>query len=98
MLGLIRDDGYLVSRYPEPDAASLDEMYGKPAEGAMIEYLRANNYPQQGQVEMRGSDGKVTGFARVAPPAALSGHAVCRDADVGDQGGMVGGYACSLCR
>lgn len=57
-LGLIRDDGYLVSRYPEPDAASLDNMYGKPAEGAMIEYLRANNYPQHGQVEMRGSDGK----------------------------------------
>lgn len=60
MLGLIRDDGYLVSRYPEPDAASLDEMYGKPAEGVMIEYLRANKYPQQGQVEIRGSKGKVT--------------------------------------
>ena len=57
-LGLIRDDGYLVSRYPEPDAASMDKMYGKPAEGAMVEYLRANNYPQHGQVEMRGSDGK----------------------------------------
>lgn len=59
-LGLIRDDGFLVSRYPEPDAASLDDIYGKPAEGAMIEYLRANNYPQRGQVEMRGSDGKAT--------------------------------------
>lgn len=57
-LGLIRDDGYLVGRHPEPDAASLDKMYGKPAEGAMVEYLRANNYPQRGQVEMRGSDGK----------------------------------------
>ena len=59
-LGLVRDDGYLVSRYPEPDVASMDNMYGKPAEGAMIEYLRANNYPQHGQVEMRGSDGKAT--------------------------------------
>jgi PAS domain S-box-containing protein len=59
-LGLIRDDGYLVNRYPEPDAASLDNTYGKPAEGAMIEYLRANNYPQHGQVEMRGSDGNAT--------------------------------------
>lgn len=57
-LGLIRDDGYLVSRYPEPDAASLDNTYGKPAEDAMIEYLRANNYPQRGQVEMPGRDGK----------------------------------------
>ena len=59
-LGLVRDDGYLVSRYPEPDAASMDNIYGKPAEGAMIGYLRANNYPQHGQVEMRGSDGKAT--------------------------------------
>ncbi len=57
-LGLIRDDGYLVSRYPEPDVARQDDMYGKPAEGAMMEYLRANDHPQQGQVEMRGSDGK----------------------------------------
>ena len=57
-LGLMRDDGYLVGRYPEPDAASLDKMYDKPAVGAMVEYLRANNYPQHGQVEMRGSDGK----------------------------------------
>lgn len=61
-LGLVRDDGYMVSRYPEPDAASLDNMYGKPAEGAMVDYLRANNYPQHGQVEMRGSDGKATGL------------------------------------
>ena len=59
-LGLIRDDGYLVSRYPEPDAASQDDAYGKPAEGAMIEYLRANKFPQRGRVEIRGSKGKVT--------------------------------------
>jgi len=59
-LGLVRDDGFLVSRYPEPDVASLDKMYGKPAGGAMIGYLRANNYPQHGQVEMPGSDGMAT--------------------------------------
>jgi len=59
-LGLVRDNGYLVSRYPEPDAAKLDDIYGKPAAGAMIEYLRANNYPQSGQVDMPGSDGKAT--------------------------------------
>jgi PAS domain S-box-containing protein len=57
-LGLVRDDGYLVSRYPEPDAARMDELYGKPAEGAMMAYLRANNFPQDGQVDMPGSDGK----------------------------------------
>lgn len=61
-LGLVRDDGYLVSRYPEPDAAGLDKLYGKPAEGAMAEYLRANIHPQQGQVEIRNSDGKATGL------------------------------------
>lgn len=61
-LGLLRDDGYLVARYPEPDAASLDDMFGKPAGGAMAEYLRANKHPQQGQLEMRGSDGKMTGL------------------------------------
>ena len=61
-LGLVRDDGYLVSRYPEPDAASLDKLYGKPVEGAMAEYLRANDHPQQGQVEIRNSDGKTTGL------------------------------------
>jgi PAS domain S-box-containing protein len=59
-LGLIRDDGYLVSRYPEPDPASQDDTYGKPAVGAMIEYLRANNFPDRGLVEMRGSNGKAT--------------------------------------
>jgi hypothetical protein len=47
-LGLVRDDGYMVSRYPEPDAAGMDSLYGKPAAGAMIGYLRANNYPQHG--------------------------------------------------
>jgi PAS domain S-box-containing protein len=58
-LGLVRDDGYLVSRYPKPDATSLDKLYGRPAEeGAMAEYLRANNHPDQGQVEIRNSGGK----------------------------------------
>jgi PAS domain S-box-containing protein len=61
-LGLVRDDGYLVSRYPEPDAAGMDKLYGKPAEGAMAEYLHANEHPHQGQVEIRNSDGKTTGL------------------------------------
>lgn len=57
-LGLVRDDGYLASRYPEPDAASRDDMFGKPAGDAMIGYLSANNHPQLGLIEMPGSDGK----------------------------------------
>ncbi len=54
-LGLVRDDGYLVSRYPEPDAASMDDVYGQPASGAMVAYLRANRYSQSGQVYMPGN-------------------------------------------
>jgi len=61
-LGLVRDDGYLVSRYPEPDAASQDKLYGKPVEGAMAECLRANERTQQGLVEVRNGDGKTTGL------------------------------------
>lgn len=61
-LGLLRDDGYMVARYPQPNVASLDEIFGKPAEGAMAEFLRASNHPQQGQLEMRDSDGKMTGL------------------------------------
>ncbi|MEO8332383.1 MAG: PAS domain S-box protein [Gallionella sp.] len=54
-LGLIRDDGYMVSRYPEPEVAKLDNLYGKPAAGVMVEYLRANNFPQWGRVEGPGT-------------------------------------------
>jgi PAS domain S-box-containing protein len=61
-LGLVRDDGYLVSRYPAPDADSLDKLYGKPLDSAMADYLRTNKHPQQGQVEIRNSDGKTTGL------------------------------------
>ncbi len=59
-LGLVRDDGYLVSRYPEPDAASLDRIYGKPVEGALAEYLHAHDHPLQGQIELRDGNGKTT--------------------------------------
>jgi len=55
-LGLVRDDGYQVSRYPEPD--DLDKLYGNP--GAMAEYLSADHPPQQGQIEIR--NGKTTGL------------------------------------
>jgi PAS domain S-box-containing protein len=61
-MGLVRDDGYLVSHYPEPDAANQDKLFGKPVEGAMAEYLHSNNHPQQGQVELRNGDGKTTGL------------------------------------
>ena len=61
-LGLVRDDGYLVSRYPEPDAAGLDKLYGKPVEGEMAEYLRANRRPALWKTETRDSAGETTGL------------------------------------
>lgn len=60
--GLIRDDGYLVSLYPAPDAEKLTQTYGKPATGEMFEYLQANKFPPSGQVE---------GASEAAPDRAL---------------------------
>ncbi|MGC2166888.1 MAG: PAS domain S-box protein [Gallionella sp.] len=57
-LGLIRNDGYLVSRFPEIDVATRDHLYGKPAAGAMTSYLRAANEPVSGHMELPGNDGK----------------------------------------
>lgn len=51
-LGLLRDDGYLVSIYPEPDLVSLDKLYGQPVEGAMAIPPRANKQPLQQQIEI----------------------------------------------
>src|SRR5512135_2103303 len=59
-LGLVRDDGYLVGRYPVPDAGSLDQTYGQPAAGAMAASLRSTDHPRQGQLELRNSAGKTT--------------------------------------
>ncbi|OIQ94358.1 PAS fold protein [mine drainage metagenome] len=61
-LGLVRDDGYLVSSYPEPDADSQDKIYGNPVEGEMAEYLRASRHMPQGTAEIRNSEGKTTGL------------------------------------
>lgn len=57
--GLVRDDGYMVNRHPEPDAASMDQVYGKPVTGAMFDYLRINNFPPQGQAVETGGTAPV---------------------------------------
>lgn len=55
-LGLVRDDGYLVSRYPEPDVASQDRLYGQPVEMTVGKELRVMrrlpHYPVTLFVEM----------------------------------------------
>ena len=48
---LVRDDGYIVGIYPEPDAAKLNETFGSPVSGALGDHLRANSAGQAGQAD-----------------------------------------------
>ncbi len=50
-LGLLRDDGYMVSRYPAPQAMDYGEAYGKPRDGKLVDYLRENEFPRRGVTE-----------------------------------------------
>ena len=54
-LGLMRDDGFMVSRYPVPNKIEMEKVYGIPRTGAMITYLRQENFPVKGNVEGRSS-------------------------------------------
>ena len=50
-IGLMRDDGFLISRHPVPDSIDQAEMYGRPRSGALRQHLLAAGFPQQGYVE-----------------------------------------------
>lgn len=50
-LGLIRDDGILVSRYPIPENIDLESVYSEPRKGTLITYLKAHHFPGSGFVE-----------------------------------------------
>lgn len=50
-VALVRDDGYLLSRYPVPAGADEARVYGQPRDGAVMQHLRANGWPLQGAVE-----------------------------------------------
>lgn len=50
-LGLIRDDGFLVCRYPVPGRLSQEDIYGKPRTGALIKHLQQSGFPTSGYVE-----------------------------------------------
>ncbi|MEI8395501.1 MAG: bacteriohemerythrin [Rhodospirillaceae bacterium] len=57
--GLIRDDGFLLSRYPVPDRVEMQELYGTPRTGDFVEYLRANGFPTSGHmIGVSSTDGK----------------------------------------
>ncbi len=50
-VGVLRDDGYLLGRYPVPAFANLADVYGKPRSGALAQHLQAAHHPTQGVVE-----------------------------------------------
>ncbi len=50
-MGLLRDDSYLLSLYPNTRAASAGETYGKSQTGALAILLRQQHFPQRGSVE-----------------------------------------------
>lgn len=50
-LGLLRDDGFLLSRYPVPADLDLATIYGQPRTGILIRHLREQNFPPKGYVE-----------------------------------------------
>ena len=54
-LGIMRDDGFLVSRYPVPSRQELHEIYGKARTGALIQFLRQERFPDHGYTEGFGS-------------------------------------------
>jgi PAS domain S-box-containing protein len=50
-IGLLRDDGYLISRYPVPGGHGPEELYGSAGMNALRIYLLANQFPSHGYVE-----------------------------------------------
>ena len=63
-VALLRDDGYLINRYPLPAGTSDEEVYGAPRTGSVVGFLRSNNYPRRGTVA--GSSSLVPGDPHVS--------------------------------
>jgi len=49
-LGLIRDDGFLISRHPVPAGATPHRLYGEVHAGALYQHLVAQGFPASGAV------------------------------------------------
>jgi len=56
-LGLVRDDEFLISRYPAFDKAVLKDVYSNPREGVLIEHLKNNDHPLRGDIAGVGGKG-----------------------------------------
>ncbi|KAB2963124.1 ATP-binding protein [Zoogloea sp.] len=63
-VGLLRDDAFLVSRYPVPPSGDLQNTYGTPRDGALVSHLRDHGFPPRGTVSGHNSvTGKEALFA-----------------------------------
>ena len=51
LVGLLRDDGYLLSRYPAPEGATPEVSFGQPRDGALRQHLVQQGFPQEGYAE-----------------------------------------------
>ena len=49
-IGVLRDDGYLLSRYPLSSGLSNDQVYGTPRTGALINFIQQEQFPASGNV------------------------------------------------
>ncbi len=49
-VGILRDDGYLLSRYPLPSVLTKQDIFGKPRDGALYRHLKQNDFPYEGRV------------------------------------------------
>ncbi len=47
-MGLLLDTGYLLSLYPDPDAAHMQQVYGAPRTDALADLLRRQGYRDRG--------------------------------------------------
>lgn len=50
-IGLMRDNGYLLSRFPVPAGLNLEQIYGRPRTGALINHLQKEGFPEQGHIQ-----------------------------------------------
>jgi diguanylate cyclase (GGDEF)-like protein/PAS domain S-box-containing protein len=49
-LGLLRDDAYLISRYPDTGKSDLDKIYGQARTGVLVDHLKQELFPARGNV------------------------------------------------
>jgi len=54
-LALLRDDGYLVSRHPIPEKASLEDVYARPRKGTLASIVKAGASAERGYLEGQAS-------------------------------------------